>query len=636
MPTPALINEATVAFLRLHAPFSRMAQADLEFISERVRLAYFPVGSLIIDPASGVRVRDLHIIQRGHVRNYNAAVQGADIVLGPGECFPVASLSANSVNTRHFVAAEDVFCYQLAQEDFEALRARSGPFADFCTQALASIVQQSLAQLRTQFSQRAAEQQTLLQPLKALVRRAPVYCGNDASIRTALEAMSNEQVGTIAIVDADQKPVGIFTLTDLMERVVLPGVPLDRPICDVMTARPGVLDELAHAQDALALMAQRGYHQLVVTREDRITGIVSERDLFSLQRVSMRNVLQSIKVARTVAALKRAAQDIGMLTENLIAQGAAAEGLTHTIAALNDAMTERVFDLLLPEADLAGLEWCWLSLGSEGRREQTVATDQDNAVIFEGDEDALSHDRARLLTFARRVNDALAEIGFPLCPGNIMSSNRDCCLSVDEWRAKFAGWIREPTPNALLNANIFFDFRPLYGNASLAERLRSWLLGITRDNRFFLRMMTANALQAEPPLGLIRTFRTEDGEHHGTLDLKTQGTRIFVDAARVLALGLATPETNTAQRLWSTGRRLNVPDRHIAAAIDAFHFLQMMRLRAQRGEFIDPADERAADPGRNRNRIDPYALNELDQRMLKESFRQARELQRRLQQTFGQ
>jgi CBS domain-containing protein len=636
MPTPALINEATVAFLRLHAPFSRMAQADLEFISERVRLAYFPVGSLIIDPASGVRVRDLHIIQRGHVRNYNAAVQGADIVLGPGECFPVASLSANSVNTRHFVAAEDVFCYQLAQEDFEALRARSGLFADFCTQALASIVQQSLAQLRTQFSQRAAEQQTLLQPLKALVRRSPVYCGNDASIRTALEAMSNEQVGTIAIVDADQKPVGIFTLTDLMERVVLPGVSLDRPISEVMTVRPGVLDELAHAQDALALMAQRGYHQLVVTREDRITGIVSERDLFSLQRVSMRNVMQSIKVARTVAALKRAAQDIGMLTENLIAQGAAAEGLTHTIAALNDAMTERVFDLLLPEADLAGLEWCWMSLGSEGRREQTVATDQDNAIIFEGDEDALSHDRARLLTFARGVNDALAELGFPLCPGNIMSSNRDCCLSVDEWRAKFAGWIREPTPNALLNANIFFDFRPLFGNASLAERLRSWLLGITRDNRFFLRMMTANALQAEPPLGLIRTFRTEDGEHHGTLDLKTQGTRIFVDAARVLALGLATPETNTAQRLWSTGRRLNVPDRHIAAAVDAFHFLQMMRLRAQRGEFIDPADERAADPGRNRNRIDPYALNELDQRMLKESFRQARELQRRLQQTFGQ
>ena len=636
MPTPALINEATVTFLRLHAPFSRMATADLEFISERVRLAYFPVGSLIIDPASGVRVRDLHIIQRGHVRNYNAAVQGADIVLGPGECFPVGSLSANSVNTRHFVAAEDVFCYQLAKDDFEELRTRSAPFAEFCTQALASIVQQSLAQLRTQFSQRAAEQQTLLQPLKALVRRAPVYCGSDTTIRDALATMSREQVGTIAIVDEAQRPVGIFTLTDLMERVVLPGVALDRPITETMTPGPGVLDELANAQEALGVMAKRGYHQLVVTREDRIAGIVSERDLFSLQRVSMRNVMQSIRTARSVAALKRAAQDIGMLTENLIAQGAAAEGLTHTIAALNDAMTERVFDLLLPGADLDGLEWCWLSLGSEGRREQTVATDQDNAIIFEGDEDTLTHDRARLLNFARGVNDALAELGFPLCPGNIMASNRECCLAVDEWRARFAGWIREPTPNALLNANIFFDFRPLFGNATLAERLRGWLLGITTDNRFFLRMMTANALQAEPPLGLIRTFKTDDGENQGTIDLKTQGTRIFVDAARALALGLGTPETNTTQRLWATARRLNVEDRHVAAVTDAFQFLQMLRLRAQRGEFIDPRDERAGDPGRNRNRIDPYALNELDQRMLKESLRQARDLQRRLEQTFGQ
>ncbi|MGE5160379.1 MAG: DUF294 nucleotidyltransferase-like domain-containing protein, partial [Betaproteobacteria bacterium] len=635
MPTPALINEATVAFLRHHAPFSGMATADLEFISERVRLAYFPVGSLIIDPASGVRVRDLHILQRGHVRNYNASVQGDDIVLGPGECFPVASLSANSVNTRHFVAAEDVFCFQLAKEDFEELRTRSAPFARFCTQALASIVQQSLAQLRTQFSQRAAEQQTLLQPLKALVRRAPVYCTSDTPIREALAAMSREHVGTIAVVDGAQKPVGIFTLTDLMERVVLPGVALERPIADVMTAGPGVLDELANAQEALAVMAQRGYHQLVVTRESRIAGIVSERDLFSLQRVSMRNVMQSIRTARSVAELKRAAQDIGMLSENLIAQGAAAEGLTHTIAALNDAVTERVFDLLLPDADLAGLEWCWLSLGSEGRREQTIATDQDNAIVFEGDEDELAHDRARLLTFARGVNEALAELGFPLCSGNIMASNRECCLSVDEWRAKFAGWVREPTPVALLNANIFFDFRPLFGNATLAERLRSWLLGITQDNRFFLRMMTANALQAEPPLGLIRTFRTDEGENQGTIDLKTQGTRIFVDAARTLALGLGTPETNTGQRLWSTGRRLNVPERHVAAVIDAFQFLQIMRLRALRGEFIDPTDERAGDPARNRNRIDPYALNELDQRMLKESFRQARELQRRLQQTFG-
>ena len=306
-----------------------------------------------------------------------------------------------------------------------------------------------------------------------------------------------------------------------MDRVALPGVALDQPISAVMTPKPGALDELSNAQDAMALMARQGYHQLMVTREGRIVGIVSERDLFALQRVSMRNVMQSIKLARDVSALKRIVRDIGSLAENLIAQGAAAEPLTHTIAALNDALTHRLFELMTPQFDLKGLDWCWLSLGSEGRREQTVATDQDNAIIFECDEDETTRARAVLLPFARAVNQALAELGFPLCPGEIMAGNRDWCLSADEWRAKFASWIREPTPQALLNANIFFDFRPLVGNGALAEALRAWLLGITQENRFFLRMMVANALQAEPPLGVIRAFKIDERSEEHTSELQS-------------------------------------------------------------------------------------------------------------------
>ena len=625
MSTPALILDSTINFLKGHAPFSRMAAPDLQFLAERVKLAYFPVGSTIVDPTAGM-ARHLHIIQRGHVRNLNPAAPGDDLILAAGECFPVGALSAGSLGTRRFEATEDVFCFQLAKADFDELRQRSAPFAEFCTQALASIVQQSLGQLRQHFSQRAAEQQTLIQPLKALVRRAPVFCRESTTIRAALTTMSAERIGTIAVVDEDEHPIGIFTLTDLMDRVALPGVALDQPISAVMTPKPGALDELSNAQDAMALMARQGYHQLMVTREARIVGIVSERDLFALQRVSMRNVMQSIKLARDVSALKRIVRDIGSLAENLIAQGAAAEPLTHTIAALNDALTHRLFELMTPQFDLKGLDWCWLSLGSEGRREQTVATDQDNAIIFECDEDETTRARAVLLPFARAVNQALAELGFPLCPGEIMAGNRDWCLSADEWRAKFASWIREPTPQALLNANIFFDFRPLVGNGALAEALRAWLLGITQENRFFLRMMVANALQAEPPLGVIRAFKIDEGEHAGTIDLKTHGTRLFVDATRTFALALGIAETNTTQRMRLAARRLNIEERHIEATAESFQFLQMLRLRAQRGDL-------ATEGG---NRIDPYALNELDQRMLKEALRQARQLQHRLQLTYGQ
>jgi CBS domain-containing protein len=635
--TPPLIVESTIRFLKAHLPFSRMARRDLEFIADRARLGYFPVGSMIVDPAVGI-AGHLHIIQRGHVRVRNRSAAVDDEVRGVGECFPVAALSAGAAGTRTFEATEDVFALLLPRADFDALRERSPEFAQFCTEALATLVQHSLGQLRNHFSQRATDQQTLLEPLKSLVRREPVFCTAEATVREALERMSEEGVRTIAVVDNQRRPLGVFTLLDLMERVVLPGVSLATPVQQVMTPKPAMLDELSNAQEGLALMASRGFHQLLVVRAGELAGIVTERDLFGLQRVTMRNITHSVRQARDVAGLQRVVADIAALTDNLVAQGAAAEPLTHTITALNDSLTQRLFELLLPKFDLRDTTWCWLAVGSEGRREQTVATDQDNAIVFECDAGEVKVTRERLLRFAREANDRLAELGFPLCTGDIMARNPDYCLTIDEWRGRFAGWMREPTPEALLAANIFFDFRPLTGDHTLAERLRGWLDATSGENKLFLRMLVANALQAEPPLGWIRTFRTDEGEFAGTIDLKTHGTRIFVDAARAFALALGIGETNTSQRIRAAGRRLNRDEREIAASVDAYHFLQLLRLRAQRGGLdlaaTDPIGS-AERPRQALNRLDPYALNEIDQRMLREAFRQARALQTHLDQAVG-
>jgi CBS domain-containing protein len=631
MSVPELIVESTVRFLKDYEPFARMARDDLRFLASRAQLAYFPVGTTIVDAATGA-AGALHVIRQGHVRSEDPTIQGTNDVLGPGECFPLVRLAADTAGVGTFTATEDVFCWQLGREDFVELRSRSAPFAEFCTQALATIVRQSVSQLRQDFGNRAIEHQTLLLPLEALVRRAPVYCTTSTPIAEALQKMRAERIATIAVVDAEAHPVGIFTLRDLRDRVVLDGVPLTSPIETAMTPRAGALDVLATAQDALALMAEHGWHQVMVTRAGRLVGVVSERDLFALQRVSMRNVLTAIESAASFDELRGPADDIVALADNLVAQGAAAGPLTHTIAALNDAVTHRVFALLAVRHPLDGIDWCWLALGSEGRREQTVASDQDNALVYAttGDrEDA----RRRLLAFAVDVNQALATLGVPLCPGNIMAGNPDCCLALDEWQQRFAAWVREPTPQALLNANIYFDFRPLTGASTLAERLRTYVLGLTTDNRLFLRMLTANALQAEPPLGVIRSFRTDEGPHGGTIDLKSHGTRIFVDAARTFALGLGIPETNTVQRLRLATRRLNLGERETEAAVDAFEFLQMLRLRVQRGGVDDSG---APDVALARNRLNPYALNELDRRLLKEAFRQARSLQHLLERSLGQ
>jgi CBS domain-containing protein len=206
-----------------------------------------------------------------------------------------------------------------------------------------------------------------------------------------------------------------------------------------------------------------------------------------------------------------------------------------------------------------------------------------------------------------------------------MASNPELCLSVEEWRAKFLEWIREPTPQALLGANIVFDFRALSGDTTLCDALRDWLLRFTQANGAFLRLMVQNALDTDAPLGLIRAFAVDDERTvKGTLDLKTRGTRLFVDCARVFALALGIAETGTAARLRLAAQRLHVEPRHVDATVDAFHFLQLLRLRQQ---------GMPASAG-NPNRIDPYALNEIEQRMLKEAFRQAKQLQDRLRMTY--
>jgi CBS domain-containing protein len=309
---------------------------------------------------------------------------------------------------------------------------------------------------------------------------------------------------------------------------------------------------------------------------------------------------------------------------NLLAQGVPAEQLTRIIATLNDLLTARVVELEARAAQLEADAFCWLALGSEGRHEQTLATDQDNAIVFpEPAEGPAEAAREHLLPFARSVNRALAACGFPLCKGEIMAGNPRWCLSLPEWQGQFLRWMGEPDAPALLNSTIFFDFRALFGATELAQRLRTWLADAAKPRDLFRRFMAENALRNEPPLGLVRDFAV--GDHEGrpdTLDLKVNGAALFVDAARILALGTGDTHTSTVERLRGAGQARKLASGDVEGWIDAFHFIQSLRMTHQQEQI-----EAGVAPD---NYLRPEALNPLDRRILKEALRQARKLQERL------
>jgi CBS domain-containing protein len=301
------------------------------------------------------------------------------------------------------------------------------------------------------------------------------------------------------------------------------------------------------------------------------------------------------------------------------------------ISSLNDQIAVRILELKAPAHDLSGLALCWLGMGSEGRGEQTIATDQDNGLIFVTNDESLAPDavRERLLPFARAVNEAMDRCGYPLCKGGVMAMNPRWCASLDEWKAAFAGWIDRGDPTSLLAANIFFDFRALWGESRLADALRADIAAHAQANPRFLKQMSDNALQNRPPLNWRGELQTAEGDSGVEgIDLKMSGSVPFVDAARIFALAAGVTATNTVERLTQAAAARGVPVDEIRAWCDAFEYVQLLRLREQHRRVAHGArDGESANP----NVVPLAMLPDLDRRILKEAMRQIRKVQQRLE-----
>jgi CBS domain-containing protein len=470
------------------------------------------------------------------------------------------------------------------------------------------------------------------------VRREPVVCSPDTTIADAARRMTDAGIGSILVVDPEHRPLGIVTDSDLRRTVVAQARAVTDPVSSIMSRPVVTLRQTDPSLEALRLMSDHGISHLAVVEENaRLRGVISSGDLLMVQNNTPAGVLRRLESAGDLDELAGALGQLTVLLEDLVRVGVEPEKATRVITALNDRASRRA--LVWAEAETtAELEagtgaavspprFCWLALGSEGREEQTLVTDQDNALIHSADpNDPLAHQW--LERFAARAIDSLERLGFPRCPGDVMVSNRYWRRSLEGWGEQVRRWIDVPDEQAMLEAAIFFDFRPLYGDASLARALRDLVRAEIPRNGIYLAHLTRTALANRPPLGLIRTFVVErGGEHRDTLNLKERGMAPLVDAARVLALASGIDATNTFERLNAAADARAISRELAEDAREAYAFLMLVRIQhhlelQQQGR---PPD----------NRINPNELSALQRRTLKVAFQVVQSVQAALTERFG-
>ena len=597
-----------------------MQAEHVKIFVEQAQQHYFSPGEVVVSPGDGP-ICVLHYVRSGAISGSlgNTALPGA-FLYEAGDMFAVNAALAQRPVSASYKATADSFVLTLPVAEMQLLALKSEVFADFLNRRIQNFLNSSHKNLQNEFSSRVLSEQSLETPLGELIRHKPITCSDSTPLRIALQTMHDKRIGSILVTNPDGTAIGILTRHDVLDRVALAGISLDRAISTVMISPVHSLTRAHTAQDAALLMSRLRIRHIPVTQSGIAVGVISERDLFAMQRLSLQQLGNALRDAESTDTLNDLSIDIRRFAQRLLGQGVHARQLTSLISHFNDLLTQRLLELLATKHQLSVHQACWIALGSEGREEQTIATDQDNALILQNDCDDLT--RTRWLAFALEANTALDSFGFPLCKGNIMASNPQLCMTVNQWQNRFTDWIEHGAPKDLLNASVFFDLRGLWGSTSLAQTLRQTINTLTPQVPRFLKQLAENALTRTLPLTWTGAL---DADTSGMVDLKLRGSAIFVDAARVYALAHGLAETSTKARLEAIGNKLGLLPSEYEGWVSGFEFLQSLRLRIQIDTKHDPHFP---------NSIAIKSLNSVDRRILKEAFSVAHALQQRMEMDY--
>lgn len=601
--------------LREHAPFAQLPLSVAEGFARSATVRYFADADVLLSPDTGTATELLWLKSGQIIAERPPTASLGQLVYEKGDLLPVSAVLSKRPVTATYRAKGDTFVLAIAAQALSQLMKSHPEFTDSLNRRLGVMLEMSARRVQQQVASAALATQSVESPLHQLIRQSPAFVDPEASVSTALQLMHERRIGSV-LVGRDGEAHGILSRHDVLDRIVLAGVSLDAPVSTVMSAPVHTLSADRTVLDATLSMARHGIRHIPVTTGGKVIGVVSERDLFRLQNLSVGQLGVGLRSATSAEELVALSADVRSLTTNLLAQGMQSHQLTALISQLNDRLTERAVTLAARKHGIDVQSFCWLAFGSEGRCEQTLATDQDNGLIALNAEQLPS-----LRGMAADVNEWLDRCGFPLCKGGIMAHNPPCSRSGTQWAEAFSHWIEHGTPQDLLNASIFFDLRALACNTALAEPLAQGIAARCAATPRFLKLMADNALSRGVPLGWTGAIQATTSDGHEWLDLKLQASAIVVDAARLLALAAGLSVTPTRERLRHAGTSLRINESEVSSWITAFDFIQGLRLRNQLSA-ASPADA---------NRLDVGSLDAVDRRVLKESLRVVRQLQQRIE-----
>ncbi|AJE48615.1 putative nucleotidyltransferase substrate binding domain-containing protein [Celeribacter indicus] len=525
MITPAEI----IAFLETTHPYDVLPREELLELSQSFSGRRYAGGEVVY--AHGELLEGLYLVMSGSVEITDAG--GAQVsLLQRSNHFGERGLLRDGLAATTARAAGEAVLLVLAPDAFRTAVATIPAFARYFNRGQARA--QSSAGLMTQH-------------VAELMADAPVTCAPGLTIAECAKLMRDNRVSSVAVTE-DGELVGLVTVRDMTNKVLADGRDPSCAVSAIMARAPITLDPGALGTDVIHVMLENRIGHLPIVEGGKLVGMVTQTDITRFFGSSQTQMVFDLSTARSIADMAAVTARLPEFLMQLVGSHLAHDVVTRKVTDVADIVTRRLLKLAEEEFGPAPVPYLWAACGSQGRREQTGISDQDNCLIV--DNAATEEEMAYFRRLARFVCDGLDACGYVYCPGEMMAMTPRWCQRQAVWEGYFEKWIAAPDTEAQMLASVMYDLRPIAGDERLFAPLQDKALHAASRNSIFVAHMIANSLKHTPPLGLLRGFATiRSGEHRNAIDMKHNGVVPVVDLGRVYALQGRIPAANTRARI---------------------------------------------------------------------------------------